>query len=76
MNRYELMRLMRERKEREGWIRESEDVSSEVPAEGMSAEVVKSNQRIYINLPLIDISTVISPYLSSFSPSFKLKHIV
>ena len=25
MNRYELMRLMREREEREGWIRESEE---------------------------------------------------
>ena len=31
-----------------GGIRESE-----VPAEGMSAEVVKSNQRIYINLQVI-----------------------
>ena len=40
MNRYELMRLMRERKEREGWIRESEDVS-EVPAEACQQKWLK-----------------------------------
>ena len=41
MNRYELMRLMRERKEREGWIRESEEVSSEVPAEACQQKWLK-----------------------------------
>ena len=46
MNRYEQMVVWERLKG--GGIRESE-----VPAEGMSAEVVKSNQRIYINLQVI-----------------------